>query len=183
MDYLIDKGWYNYGGEVEYSDVETSQVSEHTGISMEKLRGVLSSLIKKNMIWIAHYNWEHGHDSDEYHKEGMNIVYSNRNAYSLRGDLEVWDEYINGTCLVCHKNKANEYFPNPKYIKPGPQYTVKFNAETKQFSGVYRHLRKGRRPDLDTHFTHRLMCDRCSQGETEHEKRLCKIRSGDCPIG
>jgi len=159
MDYLIDVGWYNYNLELEYSDVETAKIGEHTEIDMNQLRGVLASLVKKNVIWIAHYNWEHGTDNDEYDKNGQNIVYANRNAYAIRNDLDSWDSYFDRDCGCGSGLKANEWHSNPLYIPPGPQYTVKYVDGT--FWGTPLENRIGARPNIDTHFTHRRTCGKC----------------------
>jgi len=51
MTYLKDDGgWYNWGSEPGFSDVFVEELPEITNIKMSKLRGVLASLVKKELI-------------------------------------------------------------------------------------------------------------------------------------
>jgi hypothetical protein len=51
MIFLKDDGnWYNWGSEPSFSDVFYSDILKYTKIEGKQLRGVLASLVKKNMI-------------------------------------------------------------------------------------------------------------------------------------
>ena len=71
--------WYNWGSEPSYSDVLPSEISDVTKIPMNQLRGVLSSLIKKDLITI------YG-DGDYY----SSIVYPTLRTYFYFEEAEDW---------------------------------------------------------------------------------------------
>jgi len=58
-----------------FSDVSPQDLSENTGISMKSIRGVLASLVKKDIIWIG--------DNDCQGIDFMMIVYLEESHYNL----------------------------------------------------------------------------------------------------
>jgi len=74
MAKLVDGGlWYNWGSEPSFSDVTPQELSEATGIEGRKLRGVLSSLTKKNMLYVE--------DMSCWQRKNFKIVYPLYNTY------------------------------------------------------------------------------------------------------
>ena len=68
MSKLVDGGlWYNWGSEPTFSDVTPQELSEATGIEGRKLRGVLSSLTKKDLLYVE--------DMSCYSRKNFKIVY------------------------------------------------------------------------------------------------------------
>lgn len=76
--------WYNWDCEPGYSDVTPLEISEVTNIPMNKLRGVLSSLVQKDLVTIQEID---AHNI---------IVYSTLRTYFYFGEAEDWiiDEMI-----------------------------------------------------------------------------------------
>ena len=68
MKALVDGGlWYNWGSEPTFSDVTPQELSDYTGIEGRRLRGVLSSLTKKNMLYVE--------DMSDWGRKNFKIVY------------------------------------------------------------------------------------------------------------
>ena len=70
--------WYNWDCEPGYSDVTPLEISEVTKIPMNKLRGVLSSLVQKDLITIQEID---AHNI---------IVYSTLRTYFYFGEAKDW---------------------------------------------------------------------------------------------
>lgn len=68
---LID----NLYAEPGFSDVSPQDLSENTGISIKSIRGVLASLVKKDIIWIG--------DNDCKGIDFCKIVYLEESHYNL----------------------------------------------------------------------------------------------------
>ena len=74
MSKLVDGGlWYNWGSEPTFSDVTPQELSKATGIEGRKLRGVLSSLTKKNMLDVE--------DMSDWGRKNFKIVYPLYHTY------------------------------------------------------------------------------------------------------
>ena len=58
LNYLRNDGWYNWGGEPYFSDVDASDVCRATGISKTSIGGVLGSLSKKGLINVDEDNYD-----------------------------------------------------------------------------------------------------------------------------
>jgi len=58
LNYLHTDGWYNWGGEPYYSDVDASDVCFATGISKTSIGGVLGSLSKKGLLTVDEDNFD-----------------------------------------------------------------------------------------------------------------------------
>tara|TARA_R110002012_G_scaffold101145_1_gene239987 strand:- start:6760 stop:7524 length:765 start_codon:yes stop_codon:yes gene_type:complete len=68
MSKLVDEGlWYNWGSEPSFSDVTPQELSKATGIEGRKLRGVLSSLTKKDLLYVE--------DMSDWGRKNFKIVY------------------------------------------------------------------------------------------------------------
>tara|TARA_R110001632_G_scaffold55161_5_gene135116 strand:- start:340 stop:642 length:303 start_codon:yes stop_codon:yes gene_type:complete len=75
---LID----NLYAEPGFSDVSPQNLSKNTGISMKSIRGVLASLVKKDIIFLG--------DNDCQGMDFCMIVYLNDNYYNLHPE---WKDY------------------------------------------------------------------------------------------
>jgi len=74
MKALVDDGlWYNWGSEPLFSDVTPQELSDVSGIEGRRLRGVLSSLTKKNMLYVE--------DMSDWGRKDIKIVYPLYNTY------------------------------------------------------------------------------------------------------
>lgn len=73
---LID----NLYAEPGYSDVDAADIARITGVDIKSVRGALSSLVKKDIIWI-----------DDPNDSGYKIIYLNHNYYYLHPNKE-WQE-------------------------------------------------------------------------------------------
>ena len=82
MDFLKNHGWYNWGSEHSYSDVESSEIAQVTNIDMNRLRGVLASLVKKNLI--------HLEDMSNHTAINYVIVYPLFNTYVHFDEVDEW---------------------------------------------------------------------------------------------
>lgn len=84
MHKLVDRGlWYNWGSEPTFSDVTIEDLKHITGIEGRQLRGVLSSLTKKKMVFV-----------DEipcFSSNGLKIIYPTYFTYKA---YEANNEYI-----------------------------------------------------------------------------------------
>ena len=79
---LKEKLWYNWGSEPGYSDVDPEELSKHTQIPIKKLRGVISSLAQKRLIYVEDVRgWGLPMDS---------IVYPTLMTYFFYGEAEDW---------------------------------------------------------------------------------------------
>jgi hypothetical protein len=82
MRFLRDDGWYNWGSEYGFSDVETGELGEMTNIDMKQLRGVLASLVKKDLI--------HLEDMSDWSYANYVIVYPTFNSYVYFDEVDEW---------------------------------------------------------------------------------------------
>ena len=78
LNILKEELWSNWDCEQGYSNVTPSEISEVTKIPMNKLRGVLSSLVQKDLITIQPID---AHNI---------IVYSTLRTYFYFGEAEDW---------------------------------------------------------------------------------------------
>jgi len=84
MQYLKDDGgWYNWGSEPTYSDVFSEELSEIVDIDNKSLRGVLASLVKKQLISVQNMGY---HDCFPQHKE-VHIIYPTFQTYVLYDEV------------------------------------------------------------------------------------------------
>ena len=88
MKYLKDdRGWYNWGSEPTFSDVFSEELSEIVDIDNKSLRGVLASLVKKQLISVHNMGY---HDAFPEHKE-VHIIYPTFQTYVLYEEV---DDYV-----------------------------------------------------------------------------------------
>lgn len=84
MKSLVDGGlWYNWGSEPTFSDVTPQELSDATGIEGRRLRGVLSSLTKKNMLYVE--------DMSDWGRKNFKIVYPTYYTYKA---YEANNDYV-----------------------------------------------------------------------------------------
>jgi hypothetical protein len=84
MSKLVDQGmWYNWGSEPTFSDVQPEEIMDATGIEGRRLRGVLSSLTKKNMLYVE--------DMSDWCRKNFKIVYPTYFTYKV---YEANTEYV-----------------------------------------------------------------------------------------
>jgi len=88
MSKLVDQGmWYNWGSEPTFSDVQPEELMDATGIEGRRLRGVLSSLTKKNMLYVE--------DMSDWCRKNFKIVYPTYFAYkAYEADNDYIKEYF-----------------------------------------------------------------------------------------
>jgi len=72
LNYLHTDGWYNWGGEPHFSDVDAADVCKATGIRKTSIGGVLGSLSTKGLICV---------DEDNF-----NIIYATAATYRHFGE-------------------------------------------------------------------------------------------------
>jgi len=88
MSKLVDQGmWYNWGSEPTFSDVTPEELMKATDIEGRRLRGVLSSLTKKNMLYVE--------DMSDWCRKNFKIVYPTYFTYkAYEADNEFIKEYF-----------------------------------------------------------------------------------------
>ncbi|MHA1169251.1 MAG: hypothetical protein ACTSRU_15600, partial [Candidatus Hodarchaeales archaeon] len=72
-----------------FSDITTSQISSETGIDIKKMRGVVSSLIKKGIISVI--------GEEDFKIDGEDILYLNTNYYHLHPSWKVDNLPVSGS--------------------------------------------------------------------------------------
>jgi len=78
LNYLRNDGWYNWGGEPHYSDVDAADICRATGISKTSIGGVLGSLSKKDLISVCES--DNGFDS-------IDLIYATAATYRHFGEV------------------------------------------------------------------------------------------------
>ena len=78
LNYLHTDGWYNWGGEPHFSDVDASDCCKATGISKTSIGGVLGSLSKKGLINVD--------DCDVNGENSYELIYATAATYRYFGE-------------------------------------------------------------------------------------------------
>jgi len=79
LNYLREDGWYNWGGEPHFSDVDASDVCYATGISKTSIGGVLGSLSKKGLISVE--------DCDVNGENSYELIHATAATYRFFGEV------------------------------------------------------------------------------------------------